>query len=177
MNAISEQINLFDQDYRELSARFDHEYGVLWAHMNPQPVPCFSNGILADMRDYQAIIQSSGGVLATRGRLRSIDYFVLASKVPGVFNLGGDLSLFRNLIVNGEREKLFRYAKACIDVLYPNIINYNLPITTISLVQGDALGGGFEVGCPATLLSPRRVRKWACPKCFSICSPAWEHTV
>ena len=31
MNAISEQINLFDQNYRELYTRFDHEYGVLWA--------------------------------------------------------------------------------------------------------------------------------------------------
>ena len=164
MNAISEQINLFDQNYRELSARFDHEYGVLWAHMNPQPVPCFSTGILADMRDYQAIIQSSGGVLATRGRLRSIDYFVLASKVPGVFNLGGDLSLFRNLIVNGEREKLFRYAKACIDVLYPNIINYNLPITTISLVQGDALGGGFEAALSSDVIIAEKSAQMGLPE-------------
>ena len=45
MNAISEQLNLFDQNYRELTARFDHEYGVLWAHMNPGPIPCFTRGI------------------------------------------------------------------------------------------------------------------------------------
>ena len=164
MNAISEQINLFDQNYRELTARFDHEYGVLWAHMNPAPIPCFSSGILADMRDYQAIIQSSGGVVATRGRIRTIDYFVLASKVAGVFNLGGDLRLFRDLIIRGERDKLFQYAKACIDVLYANIINYDLPITTISLVQGDALGGGFEAALSSDIIIAEKSAQMGLPE-------------
>ncbi len=36
------------------------------------------------------------------------------------------------------------YGKKCIDVLYANLVHFNRPITTISLVQGDALGGGFE---------------------------------
>lgn len=164
MNAISEQLNLFDQNYRELTARFDHEYGVLWAHMNPGPIPCFTRGILTDMRDYQAIIQASGGVLATHGRIRSIDYFVLASKVPGIFNLGGDLSLFRDLILRGEREKLFQYAKSCIDVLYPNIVNYNLPITTISLVQGDALGGGFEAALSSDVIIAEKSAQMGLPE-------------
>ena len=164
MNAISEQINLIDQNYRELSARFDHEYGVLWAHMNPAPIPCFSPGILSDMRDYSAIIQSSGGVLATHGKIRSIDYFVLASKVPGVFNLGGDLKLFRDLIVRGEKEKLFHYARACIDVLYCNIVNYNLPLTTISLVQGDALGGGFEAALSSDVIIAEKSAQMGLPE-------------
>jgi DSF synthase len=164
MNAISEQINLFDQNFRELNTRYDQEYGVLWAYMNPQPVPCFTPGILADMRDYQAIVQSSGGVVATQGQLRSIDYLVLASRVPGVFNLGGDLNLFRQLIVEGEREKLFHYAKACIDVLYPNIVNYNLPITTLSLVQGDALGGGFEAALSSDLIVAEKSAQMGLPE-------------
>jgi DSF synthase len=164
MNAMSEQLNLFDQNFRELNTRYDQEYGVLWAYMNPQPVPCFTPGILADMRDYQAIVQSSGGVVATQGQLRSIDYLVLASKVPGVFNLGGDLNLFRQLIVEGEREKLFRYAKACIDVLYPNIVNYNLPITTLSLVQGDALGGGFEAALSSDLIVAEKSAQMGLPE-------------
>ncbi len=164
MNAISEQINLFEHNFRELTTRFDQEYGVLWAYMNPQPVPCFTPGILADMRDYQAIVRSSGGVAATGGKLRSIDYLVLASKVPGVFNLGGDLQLFRQLIVEGEREKMFRYAKACIDVLYPNIVNYNLPITTLSLVQGDALGGGFEAALSSDLIIAEKSAQMGLPE-------------
>lgn len=164
MNAISEQINIFDQNFRELATRYDQEYGVLWARMNPLGVPCFTPGILTDMRNYQAIVQSSGGVVATGGKLRSIDYLVLASKVPGVFNLGGDLNLFRQLIAAGEREKLFRYAKGCIDVLYPNIINYNLPITTISLVQGDALGGGFEAALSSDIIVAEKSAQMGLPE-------------
>ena len=164
MNAISEQFNLFEQNFRELTTRYDPEYGVVWTYMNPQPIPCFTPGILADMRDYQAIVQSSGGVVATHGQLRSIDYLVLASKVPGVFNLGGDLNLFRQLIIDGEREKLFRYAKACIDVLYPNIVNYNLPITTLSLVQGDALGGGFEAALSSDVIIAEKSAQMGLPE-------------
>ena len=164
MNAISEQINLFDQNYPELATRFDHEHGVLWARMNPAPVPCFSPGILTDLRDYAAIIQSSGGVLASRGKICSIDYFVLASQVPGVFNLGGDLRLFHDLIVRGEKDKLFRYAKACIDVLYSNIVSYNLPLTTISLVQGDALGGGFEAALSSDIIIAEKSAQLGLPE-------------
>ncbi len=164
MNAISEQINLFDQNYRELSTRFDHEYGVLWARMNPEPVPCFSPGILADLRDYAAIIKSSGGVLATHGKIKTIDYFVLASKVPGVFNLGGDLRLFRELIARGEKERLFAYAKACINVLYANIVSYNLPLTTISLIQGDALGGGFEAALSSDVIIAEKSAQLGLPE-------------
>lgn len=164
MNAICEQINLLEQNFRELTTRYDPEYGVVWTYMNPQPIPCFTPGILTDMRDYQAIVQSSGGVVATQGKLRSIDYLVLASKIPGVFNLGGDLNLFRQLIVDGERDKLFRYAKACIDVLYPNIVNYNLPITTVSLVQGDALGGGFEAALSSDLIVAEKSAQMGLPE-------------
>jgi DSF synthase len=77
---------------------------------------------------------------------------VLASKVPGVFNLGGDLALFKRLIEARDREALIRYGESCIDNLYPWHRNCELPMTTISLVQGDALGGGFEAALSASVL-------------------------
>jgi DSF synthase len=69
---------------------------------------------------------------------------VLASDKPGVFNLGGDLDLFKKLIGERDRAELLRYGRACIDVLYSNYQAFDLPVTTISLVQGDALGGGLR---------------------------------
>jgi DSF synthase len=57
------------------------------------------------------------------------------------------------LIKSGEREALAHYAKLCIDNLYPRIRNYNSPtMTTISLIQGDALGGGFETALSSDIL-------------------------
>jgi DSF synthase len=61
-----------------------------------------------------------------------------------IFNYGGDLALFVLLIKSRDREALLHYAKLCVDCVYARIVNYNTPAITISLVQGDALGGGFE---------------------------------
>src|SRR5688572_32819961 len=49
------------------------------------------------------------------------------------------------LIKAGDREAIANYARLCIDNMYRRITNFRSPtMTTISLVQGDALGGGFE---------------------------------
>jgi DSF synthase len=71
-------------------------------------------------------------------------YFVVRSSVPGVFNLGGDLDLFGAKIRSGDRDALRTYAHACVDVVYTNAIGYDRRLTTVALVQGAALGGGFE---------------------------------
>jgi DSF synthase len=77
--------------------------------------------------------------------MRKVDYYVTASRTPGVFNLGGDLALFVLLIKTGDREALAQYARLCIDVQYPRSQSFFSPtLTSISLIQGDALGGGFE---------------------------------
>jgi DSF synthase len=79
------------------------------------------------------------------GEMRDVNYYVTASRTPGVFNLGGDLSLFVMLIKTRDRGALAHYAKLCIDVQYPRSQSFFSPtLTSISLVQGDALGGGFE---------------------------------
>ena len=86
------------------------------------------------------------------GHAHSINYAVLASKTPGVFNLGGDLALFRSAIVHRDRTQLEQYARLCVDDLYPWNRNFDLPVTTISLVQGSALGGGFEAALASSVL-------------------------
>jgi DSF synthase len=71
-------------------------------------------------------------------------HLILASKIPGIYNLGGDLELIRTHIVNRDIEKLQDYAYKATDLIHGNINNLDLPITTLSLVQGQALGAGFE---------------------------------
>lgn len=73
-----------------------------------------------------------------------VDFLVFGSDVPGVFNLGGDLKFFVDMITSGDRQTLQSYAELSIDVLYANFINLNANVRTISLVTGTALGAGFE---------------------------------
>jgi DSF synthase len=136
----------------QVDTRFDPEHGVYWAFMNPRPRPCFNTGLLSDLRGYIDSIVLNAGTIRHEGVLHQIRYGVLASKVPGVFNLGGDLALFRHAIETGSRAELICYGEMCINDLYPWHRNCELPMTTIALVQGDALGGGFEAALSATVL-------------------------
>jgi DSF synthase len=72
--------------------------------------------------------------------------------VKRVFNLGGDLELFRTAIQAGNRSRLVAYGQRCIDNLYLWHRNCDLDLTTIALVEGDALGGGFEAALSASVL-------------------------
>jgi DSF synthase len=98
------------------------------------------------------------------GNLHQVCYSVFSSEIPGVFNLGGQLALFRQLIRNGDRESLLHYATMCIDAMAPRINHYNLPLTTISLVQGDALGGGFEAALTSDIIIAERSSKMGFPE-------------
>jgi DSF synthase len=61
-----------------------------------------------------------------------------------VFCFGGDLELFAALIREGNRDGLAAYGYRCVEILHRNMHSLDLPMLTIGLVQGQALGGGFE---------------------------------
>ncbi|TMH06817.1 MAG: enoyl-CoA hydratase [Betaproteobacteria bacterium] len=152
MNAAAE-VRYFPQtQFNQIETRFDPEFGVLWGLMSPKPRPTFNPSLLAELRGYVDSIIQPGGLIWHEGRQEVINYAVIASKVPGVFSLGGDLSLFRLAIANQDRNMLVQYGRKCIDNLFPWSRNCDLPLTTIALVQGDALGGGFECALSASVL-------------------------
>ena len=138
--------------FEQVETRFDVEHGVYWAFMNPRPRPCFNIQLLEELRGYIDTIVDNDCQISHLGHKYSINYGVLASKLPGVFNLGGDLILFKSAIIAQDRKQLLQYGEKCIDNLFPWHRNCDLPMTTFSLVQGDALGGGFEAALSATVV-------------------------
>jgi len=152
MNATAEIRFLPSAQYKQLETRLDPEHGVSWAVMQPRPRACFNAQLLSELKAFIDGMISSGGRVDHRGETWTVGYAVLASKIQGVFNLGGDLELFRNAIEGGNRDALQRYASQCLDDLHPWNRNFDLPVTTISLVQGDALGGGFEAALASSVL-------------------------
>lgn len=139
------------KEYQEVTVRYDPECWAVWCYYNPTPRPCFSLKVLEEIRQVQQSIIDYFDVHGDDASSR-IRYTVLASQVPGVFNLGGDLALFVNLIREKNRSRLLDYAKQCIKICYLNAVSLNLPITTISLVEGMALGGGFESALSGNVL-------------------------
>lgn len=138
----------------QLLVRHDREAGILWYFMNPSPRPCFTPQLLEDIAQLQRHIRRAFRD-HPQGR-EDLRFLIAGSRIHGAFNLGGDLNLFVRLIREQQRARLTEYALKCIDVLYPNVVNLDLPITTISLVQGNALGGGFEAAMSSSVLIAER---------------------
>ncbi|HED15884.1 MAG TPA: enoyl-CoA hydratase [Gammaproteobacteria bacterium] len=152
-----------DTEYSQLVVHFDKGRHTIRSSMNSNPRPCFTPTLLHELKSYLQTVTEYFEALQENEE-SEIHYMVLSSENPDVFNLGGDLNLFRAAIQNGERDALVHYAHACIDVLYPNIISLNSPVTTISLVQGTALGGGFEAALSGNVLIAERSAQMGLPE-------------
>lgn len=148
--------------YREVQVSLDESESVLWAYMAPVGRPSVTPGLAREARDLQQALRAS--YLGRPDESLPFRYMVWGSAIPGTFNLGGDLTLFAELIREGDREALSAYATACIDVVYANAVSLDLPVITISLVQGDALGGGFEAAVSGDVVVAERSVKFALPE-------------
>ncbi|MFL6579544.1 MAG: crotonase/enoyl-CoA hydratase family protein [Burkholderiales bacterium] len=148
----------------QLSAFYDAEQHAMWLRWNPGPRPNFNPGLLQDLDRYCQFVSHSGGTFQHKGKNLPLEYAVLGSRVPGVFNLGGDLCLFARLIDAQDRQALLEYGLACVNVLYRNYQGHGLPITTISLVQGQCLGGGFEAALSSDLIVAERQARFGFPE-------------
>lgn len=164
MNATVAYLDSDQGIYKHMVTRFDSDNGIMWYYMNAAPRPCFTPELLADIRRCQRIMEQVNRNALDNGQEIPIRYGVLASRWPGVYNYGGDLDLFIRLIRERNRKDLSLYAKACIDVVYPNATNLGLPMTTLALVQGDALGGGFESALSSTVLIAERSAQLGLPE-------------
>ncbi len=148
--------------YRHLLTRYDPLHSAFWLILDPKPLPCVSLELIEELRCFHswmdlAFRDSDPADLPVR-------YFIAASNRPGVFNLGGDLSLFARCVADRDGETLRKYARGCIETFYPYINGFNLPLTTISLVQGDALGGGLEIAMGGDVLIAERSAKMGFPE-------------
>ena len=129
----------------QYQTEFDPVSQTLWGYFKPRGTACYSLGLLKDILAHDQKLVANGARVEVDGALQDVHYYVTGSRVPRVFNLGGDLALFVLLIKARDRDALAHYARLCIDNMYPRIHNFFSPtLTKVALVQGDALGGGFE---------------------------------
>lgn len=119
----------------QMSAWYETERNVIWMMMHASPRPCFNPELLRDMLTLARAVQASH---------LQVDFWVTGSTMPGMFNVGGDLSRFLEYIRNGERGLLMAYARTCVDVICDILSGFGVDAITIAMVEGTALGGGFE---------------------------------
>ncbi|AOL23404.1 DSF synthase [Erythrobacter litoralis] len=123
----------------ELDVLYDDRAAALWTFMNPDGRPSFTPTMLRDFEAWQDLIGQGFGP----GKV-PLRYLILGSRARDVFCFGGDLELFQRLIRDRDRDGLVRYGHRCCAILDRNIRTLDIPMLTVGLVQGAALGGGFE---------------------------------
>ena len=134
-----------------------------WCYLQPSDRPSFTPDLLHDLAEMQEGFRAT--FAAAHGRPDvPFRYFVMASRTEGAFSLGGDLALFAARIRARDGVALRRYAHATIRALYNNLQAYGGPVVTIALVQGDALGGGFECALSFDILVAERSARFGFPE-------------
>lgn len=153
-SAFIEQVNF---NYSQLITYYEEKHQLAWCYMNPTARPCFNPTLLRELHQlYRLLHQKNNNI--------KIRYQVLASCMPGIYNLGGDLELFKRLILNKDKDSLRHYAYSCVETVFNKLTLHEKGITHISLVQGDALGGGFEAALSADILIAERSAKLGLPE-------------
>lgn len=124
-----------DRQYKYLWLEWEPEFSVLTARICVKPIQCYSLAAMAELQQVFNDITANPGL---------VKHFVMASGVPGVFNFGGDLSLFVLLVRARDLDSLKLYARRCVDLVWWLENAAQIGIHTTALVQGDTLGGGLE---------------------------------
>ena len=156
-------VEVANMRYENLDVELDPEARTFWMHMRPDGRGCFTPGLLQDIIRTQRTIKQMFADRLHEPR-RPFDYFVLASRIEGTFNLGGDLALFAEKIRNRDRAALTHYAHTCIEAVHNNHVAFGVPVVTIALVEGDALGGGFESALACDMIVAERSTKLGLPE-------------
>ena len=149
--------------FGNLDFELDASINTLWCYMAAKDRPSFSTGLLTDLTLAQAAVRR-GVSGQPEGAASAVRTVVLASRTPGIYNLGGDLGLFTDCIRRQDRAQLTAYAHQCADIVFNNSEGYGGGITTVALVQGQAMGGGFEAALSCHVIVAERSARFGLPE-------------
>ena len=165
MNAIVEFPALASLDrMKQFDLEYDPDLRTLFSWMKPAPRPCFNREFLDDVVRFEGALEERQGWIAYRSQPHRVDYAVFGSRIEGIFNLGGDLSMFIQSILRKDHAELERYANLCVDNMHRRIRGFGADIATISLVQGKAFGGGFECALASDTIVAERSATFSLPE-------------
>lgn len=121
--------------FTQLSCYYEEERRTVWMMLRAQPRPCFNHVLIEEIMNASWLVRQAGF---------AVDFWVTGSLVPGMYNTGGDLRFFIECIQNGRREALRAYARACVDCVHAASRGFDTGAISLAMVEGSALGGGFE---------------------------------
>lgn len=162
---------LMTRPYKYIRLEWSPELAALRLRTCVKPIQCYSLAAMAELQRVFSDIAENPGL---------VKHYVMTSDVPGVFNFGGDLSLFVLLIRARDVESLRMYGRRCIDLVWWMENASRLGVHTTVLVQGDTLGGGLESVMPFHKVIFERSAQAGFPEVLFNLFPgmgAWDFTI
>ncbi len=154
---------IVDRKFDEIIVRHDRQDGIFWCFMNQKGRPSYTYSLGDEIQQVQDWIALNYAVPANIAN-DDLRFFVCGSKTPGVYNLGGDLLHFAECIRKRDYDAMRKYAETCVRMQHANSIGFGAPIISMALVQGDALGGGFEHALAFDILVAERSARMGLPE-------------
>ena len=162
---------LMTRPYKYIRLEWNDELAALRVRTCVKPIQCYSLAAMAELQRVLLDIEEHPGL---------VRHFVMTSDVPGVFNFGGDLSLFVLLIRARDIDSLRMYGRRCVDLVWWMENASKLRVHTTVLVQGDTLGGGLESVMPFHKVIFERSAQAGFPEVLFNLFPgmgAWDFTI
>lgn len=168
-NGAGQVERLLARKFSEISLRFDREDAIFWCFMDQKGRPSYTYALGDEIQQVHDCIGAGAGAGARAGAraeepCADLRYFVCGSKTPGIYNLGGDLRHFAENIRTCDLPAMRAYAETCTRMQYAHATGFGAPIITMALVQGDALGGGFEHALAFDVLVAERSARMGLPE-------------
>ena len=169
----NQSASITDRHFSEISVRHDVQDKIFWCFMDQKGRPSYTYALGEEIQQVQDWIAQNYGaaantfasnVSAANGGADDLRYFVCGSKTPGIYNLGGDLRHFAESIRQRDFAAMRKYAETCVRMQHENSVGFGAPIITMALVQGDALGGGFEHALAFDILVAERSARMGLPE-------------
>lgn len=156
MNVAAERIPVQErwQNNRAVGVRI--EGSTLFLDTNAEPRQCYSLELLGELAHTFDFVETD--------TMYGLTHAVYLSDDEHAFNYGGDLNYFVQAIEAQDRAQLYNYGLACIDLVYRWFNGIGGNVVTVSVVEGDALGGGFESALSANVLVAERGTQFGFPE-------------
>ncbi len=158
------RLNKNKQHFDTLETSINRSYQSAWLKFLHPDRPVITKELLKDFGSALDMVSDLVREDGNTGNDQQIQYLVLSSAVEGVFNLGGDLEHFLDLITRQDKSGLQEYGHACTNILVRNMHEFDRPLCTIALVEGEALGGGFEAALATDVLIAEKRARFGFPE-------------